>query len=159
MLLTAGVAEIISTEDDDDEDEDDGVAALNVGLPKILFDLVVDAELVVEVDENGEENRLSLAFDVVAGTDVNLNVDAGTSTGLAIGSLIFLLSIIGALGAGNDVVGILMSVLFNFNCTFGKSTGFGGISCSSIFPAFRCFEMMLFRILVTCLLLAVVDDL
>lgn len=153
---------MISTDDDDGaEDEDDGVTALNVTLPNMLFDLVVEVRAVVEVEvdeENGEENRPSLAFDTAAGTCVILNIGAGASTGfdLAIGSLIFLLSKTGAFGAGNDMAGILMSVLFSFSCTLGISTGSGGISCSLALPALRCFEMLLFRILVTCLLLVVI---
>lgn len=171
MVFTAGVTEIISTDDDDDdgEDDEDGEEglALNTALLNVLFDFDVKVDAVavaVAVDAagvNGVEKRISLTFDAVAGAGVILNVTAGASTGLdlAMGSSIFLLLVVGAFGGGNDVVGILISVLFNFSCAFGKSTGSGGISCSFNLPAFRCFEMVLFRILLTCLLLAVVDDL
>lgn len=176
MLTTAGAASsMISTDDVDDDDEScddseaDGVSTLITSLSSALlgFDVKVDTDganifpVAAFADANGEENNLSLAFVVVAGNGVNLNVtvDASTILDLSITSLIFLLSTIGAFGAGNDVVGNLISALFNFNCTFGKSTGVGGISCSSSFPAFRCFEMLLFRILLTCLWLADVDDL
>lgn len=163
---------MISTDDDDDDDEScddseaDGVSTLITSLSSTLlgFDVVVDTiganilPVAPFADANGEENNLSLAFVVVAGIGVNLNVTVGASTvmDLSIASLIFLFSTIGAFGAGNDVVGNLISELFNFNCTFGKSTGSGSVS---IFPAFRCFEMILFRILLTCLWLADVDDL
>lgn len=169
MLFAGGAAENIPTdadddvvvdddEDDDDEndaadgDADDKVLALNTALPDILLDFVVK----VAADANGEENRLSFVLVPVGGVILNVGAVAAAAFDCAIGVSIFLLSIIGAFGAGNDAVVNLISVLFNFSCTFGKSTGSGGISCCSIFPAFRCFEVILFRILLTCLLLLVV---
>lgn len=166
MLFAGGAAENIPTDGDDDvvvdelEDEDDAadsdadneVLALKTVLPVKLFDFAAN----VEVDANGEENRLSFVFVSAGGIIFNVVAVAAAAFDTAIGASIFLLSIVGAFGAGNDIVGSLMSVLFNFSCTLGKSTGSGGISCCSILPAFRCFETMLFRILLTCLLLVVV---
>lgn len=157
MLFAGGGAENTPTDDGDDvvvddfEDvaADNGVLALKTVLPVELFDLGAN----VEVDANGEENGLSFVFVSVGGI---IFIVAAAACDTAIGASIFLLSIVGAFGAGNDIVGSLMSVLFNFSCTLGKSTGSGGISCCSILPAFRCFEILLFRILLTCLLLLLV---
>lgn len=178
VTFTAGSSEIISTDDDDEDDDDDdgdgGALVSSVALSNKLFDFdgIVEVDDVnVEADAaavavaatevNGEENSLSTIFVAVETVGVNLNVSAGASAGfdLATNSSIFLLSIVGAFGAGNNVVGILISLSSLSSRTFGKSTGSGGISCSSILPAFRCFEMILLRILLTCLLLVVVDDL
>lgn len=153
-----GADEDVVVDQNDDEadaadgDADDGVLALNTEPPDKLFDFVAEAV----VDENGEENRLSFVLVAVGGVILNVGALVAAGFDSAIGASIFLLSIVGAFGAGNDVVGNLISVLFNFNCTLGKSIGSGGISCCSIFPAFRCFEIILFRILLTCLLLVVV---
>lgn len=119
--------------DDDDDDDDDDIDIVGVGgdavvtglvlsgaLPNILFDLdtgldvdvVVDANTFVPIDANGGGFGDAIVFD-----GVNLNVSAGASTGLglATGSSIFLLSIIGAFGAGNEIGENLISALFNIS--------------------------------------------
>lgn len=118
-----------------------------------VFELFVCAE-VVAIAASG---TLSLVFGVANGAGVNVNVIAGASTvfGLAIGSSIFLVSIVGAFGAGNAFMGNTMSAFFTINWTFGKSIGSGGISCSCNLLPFRCFGKIFFRILLTCLLLGV----
>lgn len=117
----------------------------------------------VDVDVEVEGNKLSLFVDVYfgAGAGVKLNVmvvvgaDACICFDLVIGSSIFLMSICGVFGAGKDIAGNWIFALFNWSCTFGKSTGSGSMSCS--FPVFRCFVAILLRIFVTCLLVTVDD--